>query len=88
MLRYLFMWLWYYVFISQRLLESECNMDSKIYSPRLVGWHVQGGFHVILNENKQWINLTTGETYAADTHVELPPSGTVTTLTVSQYHGV
>ena len=63
--------------------ESEHNMDPKVYFPRLVGWHVEGGFHVILNENKQWINLTTGEAYATNTDVVLPTPGTTTTLTVS-----
>ena len=53
------------------------------YYPGLIGRHIQGGFYVIFMENDRWMNLASGESYNKDAPIELPPLGTVVTLTVT-----
>ena len=54
-----------------------------VYAPGLVGKHIQGDFYVIFMENSRWMNLASGESYNEDAPIELPPLGTVVTLTVT-----
>ena len=55
----------------------------RVYYPGLLGRHIQGGFYVIFMENDRWMNLASGESYNKDAPIELPPLGTVVTLTVT-----
>ena len=53
-----------------------------VYAPGLVGKHIQGDFYVIFMENSRWMNLASGESYAADAPIKLLSLGDVIAITV------